>query len=190
MNEMISQEPFGQENHNNKKELIVLVGPPAIGKSTYIAKRKFSPDDVIVINRDNIVDEVAVSIGKTYDDMFNYTDPEIKNANDTINKKLEHQFKTAVISGKNIIVDMTNMNSKTRKRALQYADGHDFFKIAVVFTMQESDMPELLNRMQKRSLEIGSKTIGQPIIDRMISSFQQVSPDEGFDKVETFNNFK
>ena len=67
--EFVSQDEFGEENKDNKKELVVLVGPPAVGKSTYIA-RKFDPNDVSVVSRDDIVDEVAKGMNLTYDDMF------------------------------------------------------------------------------------------------------------------------
>jgi hypothetical protein len=47
--------------------------------------------------------------------------------------------------------------------------------------------------MKKRSEEIrsngGSKTIGEDVIYKMIKSFQQISPEEGFDKVDTVNTF-
>jgi hypothetical protein len=59
--------------------------------------------------------------------------------------------------------------------------------------MEESDLPELLRRMRERSAKIkqegGSKTIGEDVINRMITSFEKVSQSEGFDKVDTFNSF-
>jgi hypothetical protein len=88
---------------------------------------------------------------------------------------------------------MTNMTVGARRGALKYVQGKDFFRRAVVFTLQESDIPELIRRMKSRSEQIkangGSKTIGKDIVARMIKSFQSVSPDEGFDKVDTFNSF-
>lgn len=88
---------------------------------------------------------------------------------------------------------MTNMNANARKNALKYIEGKDYFKRAVVFTMQESDLPELLRRMRSRSEMIknngGSKTIGEDVVQRMVRSFQQISPSEGFDKVDTVNTF-
>jgi predicted kinase len=220
--EFISQDEFGDDNKENKKELIVLVGPPAVGKSTYIA-RKFDPKDVFVVSRDDIVDEVSKSMGLTYDDMFvlppkdsvpntsidgmekygmvekaplwmSWTKTVFKkvaDANEIINNQLQNKFKEAVDSGKNVVVDMTNMTAKIRQNALKYAQDRDFFRRAVVFTFAESDLPEIFNRMKKRSAEIaskgGSKTIGEDVIHRMIKSFEKVSPEEGFDKVETIN---
>lgn len=222
--EMIMQDEFGDHNHDNKTEIVVLVGPPAIGKSTYI-KNKFPPNSVYLVNRDNIVDSVASSLGLTYDDMFQNppNDAEVgaevpgkerfgivleappwmtwtkklysnlQTANNRINKMLEDEFQSAVNSGKNVVVDMTNMTANVRQKVLKYVEGKDFYKRAVVFTMQESDLPELLHRMKSRSDQIkaqgGSKTIGADVIDRMIKSFQQISPQEGFDKVDTVRSF-
>jgi hypothetical protein len=67
--EYISQDEFGDENLDQRKELVVLIGPPAVGKSTYVAQ-KFPSDDVFVINRDDIVNYISDGIGMTYDDMF------------------------------------------------------------------------------------------------------------------------
>jgi hypothetical protein len=45
------------------------------------------------------------------------------------------------------------------------------------------------SRSEKIKSQGGSKTIGEDIVNRMISSFQKVNPDEGFDKVDTINSF-
>lgn len=222
--EAISQNEYGNDNTQNKKELVVLIGPPAIGKSTFIAK-KFKPDDVFIVSRDNLVDEVSNKYGLTYDDMFvlppsnaklnslidgmekygivqkappwmKWTPvvyERVQNANSEINKLLEQRFKDSVTSGKNIVVDMTNMNTNSRRNALKHAHGLDYYRRAVVFTMQDSDLPELLRRMKTRSEKIkqqgGSKTIGEDVINKMIANFEKVSPEEGFDKIDTINTF-
>lgn len=222
--EIVSQEESGVENHHNKTEIVVLVGPPAVGKSTFI-KNKFPEGSVALVNRDDIVDDVSRSMGMTYDDMFelppkdsvvgstvagkenfgqvqdappwmNWTTKvysNIQEANKIINSQLEKKFRDAVSSGKHVIVDMTNMTSGARRGALKYVQGKDFFKRAVVFTLQESDLPELLKRMKNRSDFIkangGSKTIGADVIDRMIKSFQRVTSEEGFDKIDTVYTF-
>lgn len=222
--ESIVQQESGKNNDFDKKEIVVLVGPPAIGKSTYIAN-KFPKNSVYIVNRDDIVDEVSGSMGLTYDNMFE-TPPDdaivgkelpgkekfgvvleappwmkwakkvysnVQEANNLINKKLEERFKAAVNSGKHIIVDMTNMTVGARKSALKYVEGKDYFKRAVVFTLKDSDLPKLIQRMKTRSELIksqgGSKTIGEDVINRMIKSFQQVSPEEGFDRIDSFYSF-
>lgn len=57
------------ESHKNKREFILLVGPPGSGKSHYINKVNKN-NDYIVINRDDIATEIAEKNGLTYKDMF------------------------------------------------------------------------------------------------------------------------
>ena len=61
---------FLNENiKKSKKEFILLVGPPGSGKSTFIKKlQKNNKYDVI--NRDDVVTEVAERNGITYKEMF------------------------------------------------------------------------------------------------------------------------
>lgn len=54
-------------NQIKKVNFYILIGPPAIGKSTFI---KSMPDDTLVINRDDVVQQVASKYGLTYDDLF------------------------------------------------------------------------------------------------------------------------
>lgn len=222
--EFITQDEYGDENIQKKKELVVLVGPPAVGKSTYIAQ-KYNPEDVFVVSRDNIVDEVSSSKGFTYDEMFlippkdsvpntvidgmekyglvkeapswmrwtKYIFSKIQDANQEINAKLEKRFRDGIDSGKNVVVDMTNMTANSRKEALKYSKDKDFFRRAVVFNLSESDLPELIKRMKERSKKIeatgGKKTIGEDVIERMIRSFEKIDPKEGFDRVDSVNTF-
>src|SRR5574343_27366 len=53
-----------------KRIIYVLIGPPAIGKSTWISKYATTPDDVVIISNDKVVEEVAQSLGRSYGDMF------------------------------------------------------------------------------------------------------------------------
>jgi len=204
-----------------KKKIFVLVGPPAVGKSTWI-KNTFQKDDPYIINRDSIVEEVASQMEMTYDDMFSAppkdatmgTEDEkygtvvnspsfmtwqplsysnILDANKVINDKLNDKIKNAATSGRDIVVDMTNMTANARKQALKSISGKEdmFHKVAVVFPFHGAE--HIIKKMAfKRSQEIksqgGSKTIPPEVLDRMMSSFQQISPEEGFDEVVEMDN--
>ena len=204
-----------------KKKIFVLVGPPAVGKSTWI-KNTFQKDDPYIINRDSIVEEVASQMGMTYDDMFSAppkdstigTEDEkygtvvsspsfmtwqplsysnILDANKLINDKLNDKIKNAATSGRDIVVDMTNMTANARKQALKSISGKEdmFHKVAVVFPFHGAE--HIIKKMAfKRSQEIksqgGSKTIPPEVLDRMMSSFQQIAPEEGFDEVVEMDN--
>jgi energy-coupling factor transporter ATP-binding protein EcfA2 len=54
-------------NQIKKVNFYILIGPPAIGKSTFI---KTMPENTLVINRDDVVQQVASEYGLTYDDLF------------------------------------------------------------------------------------------------------------------------
>jgi predicted kinase len=58
---------FENEEVKNKK-IFVLVGPPSVGKSTWI-KSTFGEIEPYVISRDNLVEQVAAKeYGWTYED--------------------------------------------------------------------------------------------------------------------------
>lgn len=54
--------------NESPKKIFVLVGPPSVGKSTWVANMFREPP--YIIDRDSIVEQVAESRGWTYDDMF------------------------------------------------------------------------------------------------------------------------
>ena len=218
MDQMGIKKPFLESLE--KKKLFVLVGPPAIGKSTWI--KKTFEEKPYIISRDDIVDHIAGSMGMTYDDMFASPKAEetlgtendkygivvkspafmtwqplsyskILEANEKINNLLKERMRNATKSESDIVVDMTNMTANARKQALKILEGneHEYEKIAVVFDFKGAE--DIVKRMsRKRSDEIkavgGSKTIPDNVLDRMMSSFQDISPEENFDKVVSVDN--
>lgn len=57
------------ESNPDEKKIYILIGPPAVGKSTWV-ENNLGNQDLHVINRDEIVEEVAEENDLTYDDMF------------------------------------------------------------------------------------------------------------------------
>jgi ABC-type cobalamin/Fe3+-siderophores transport system ATPase subunit len=184
-----------------KKSIFVLVGPPSVGKSTWI-KSTFKKQNPYVISRDDVVNQVVSGMGWTYDDMFvSPPDPgmcrpvnkkeKLKNADQikdesgcasaqpesvkrkwvltklgdvdkkfgtveeppayvtwqrfsyskvaAANNKVHQLFTKRVAgaqpSGRDVVVDMTNMNARARKGAMQAIEGFegDYKKVAIVF---------------------------------------------------------
>ena len=212
---------FVKENlQNTNKTIYVLVGPPSVGKSTWI-KQTFIDVDPYTINRDEIVEQVAKTYGWTYDDLYVSPLPEqvegdVSEKYGTVVKSPEYMtwqplsyskvmeangkvgelFSKKVSEAKgqeNIVVDMTNMNAGSRVGALKAIEGveNEYRKVAVVFNFKGAEeiiKKVALKRAEEAKIEGKSKTIPPEAFDRMFKSFQEVSPEEGFDEVVNVDN--
>ena len=161
-------------NINKLKEpyILVLIGPPLVGKSTWIRENFISKDiDVNVISRDQLVMDLYGS------DDYNKAFKEVNQKE--VNDMLERSFIEASKNGDNVIVDMTNLTSKRRKSTLNYF-GDEYQKVAVIFP--PVDWEEIKRRNEKRERE-EQKTIPDHVIKNMLSSYQPVKEEEGFDKI-------
>ena len=156
----------------NLKEpfVIILIGPPLSGKSTWI-RENFPTTEVI--SRDETVMEVYGS--RNYTEAFNNVDQK------EVDRVLTQKFLDANVAKKNVIVDMTHMASKRRKQNLNYFS-NDYYKLGVIFPILSDD--EYVRRNQKR-IEEENKDLPMRIVKSMISSYQPITPDEGFNKVIT-----
>ncbi len=154
----------------NLKEpfVIILIGPPLSGKTTFI-RENFPTTEVI--SRDEIVMEVYGS--KNYTEAFKSVDQK------EVDKVLAQRFLDANKEKKNVIVDMTHMASKRRKQNLNYFTD-DYYKLGVIFPILSDD--EYVKRNQKR-IEEENKDLSMGIVKSMISSYQPITSDEGFNKV-------
>ena len=192
------------ESFGDTKKIYVLVGPPSVGKSTWI-KNTFNQISPFVINRDDIVENVAKEYGWTYDDMFVNPPTDSKEgdvsekygkvvkspdfmtwspisydkileANNKVTKLLNEKVLEA--KGKNnIVVDMTNMTSGARKIALKPIEGdeQEYHKVAVVFNFEGAQ--DLIKKVAfKRAEE--AKKIGK----------SKTIPEAAFDRM--FKSFQ
>lgn len=148
--------------------VILLIGPPLSGKTTWI-RENFPTTDVI--SRDEIVMEVHGS--RNYTEAFNSVDQK------EVDRILRQRLLDYSSEKRSVIVDMTNMTTKRRKSSLNYfSDG--YYKMAVVFTILSDE--EYKTRNDKRILE-ENKDLPMYVIKNMISSYQPISTEEGFDEV-------
>jgi predicted kinase len=150
--------------------VIILIGPPLSGKSTWI-RENFPTTEVI--SRDETVMEVYGS--RNYTEAFNNVDQK------EVDRVLTQKFLDANAAKKNVIVDMTHMASKRRKQNLNYFS-NDYYKLGVIFPILSDD--EYVRRNQKR-IEEENKDLPMRIVKSMISSYQPITTDEGFNKVIT-----
>ena len=154
----------------NLKEpfVIILIGPPLSGKTTWI-RENFPTTEVI--SRDEIVMELYGS--RNYTEAFKSVDQK------EVDKVLTQKFIDANKEKKNVIVDMTHMASKRRKQNLNYFTD-DYYKLGVIFPILSDE--EYEKRNQKR-IEEENKDLPMGIVKSMISSYQPITSDEGFNKV-------
>lgn len=152
----------------NTPTLIVLVGPPASGKSTYISTMAH---DSVIISTDNIVEAIAKEQGKTYSEVWKTS---VKEAT----KRMYVQLDEAIKDRKNVIWDQTNLTAKKRKEILSRFP-KDYHTECVYFMV---DQNELFRRLKARAIETG-KDIPAGIVINMIKTYEVPDKSEGFDRV-------
>ena len=148
--------------------LYMLVGVPASGKSTWLAKNK-SPDGVVV-SSDNHIEAIAKKQGKTYNDVF-------KDAVKIASGKMNIDARMAFNAGLDVYWDQTNLNAKTRRGKLAMVPDN-YRKVAVVFPTPDEE--EHKRRLGSRP----GKSIPDNIMQSMMGNFEYPTTAEGFDEVE------
>lgn len=163
-----------------KATMIMLIGPPGSGKSTYIndllmIKNALCNDNykVVVISTDDIFEELAKDAGITYTEAFD------KFSFKEIEREMFNRLDTAIKENRDIIIDQTNMSVKSRARKLQKFPSN-YHKEAVVFNV---DRVELDRRLNEREKETG-KIIPKFVVDSMLRSYQEPTKAEGFDLIK------
>lgn len=155
-------------------ELIMLVGIPTSGKSTYVQKLKRLDywKDAVVLSTDNYIEEYAKRVGQTYNEVFDDVIPDAT-------RELELQLNMAKENGKNIIWDQTNLSRKSRKNKLRKIPS--FYTRGVVYF--EISLEEALERNKHRE----GKFIPESILKRMWHQLEIPTREENFDYVERGN---
>ena len=148
------------ETGEKKKALIILVGPPASGKSTW--GKKFADDnDVVYVSTDAIRAEIGSG----------EADQSVSQAAFGIARQRVSQ---ALGVGKSAMIDATSVNRKSRKDWINMVRGHGAYIIAVAFEVPKD---ELLKRDAKRE-----RHVGPDVIERFVSRYERPSTSE-VDKV-------
>ena len=154
-------------------KLIVLVGPPARGKSTWREKFLASQtEEWVIASTDDLVEEWAAERGLTYDEVWGQVPW------GQFNKTFKDAYQNALTVGKNVIIDRTSMSAKNRR---------DYFKDlpegteveAVVFVV---DDVELKRRMKERK-EATGKSVPYAAVAAMQQRYEAPTRAEGFTKI-------
>ena len=153
-----------------KPKVILLVGPPLSGKDTYI--NSIGALGYKVISRDEIM--MSLHENNNYSEAFRTVDQK------KVDSILKKEITYSIENKRDIIINMTNLKRKSRKRIMDKFSGTDYEKIAIVFPKLE--LNEYFRRNEKRNTE-ENKFIPTKVINSMIESWEDVTTNEGFDNI-------
>lgn len=147
----------------NQSKLIMMVGIPGSGKSTWV-KNNFP--NIVPVSRDTIRFELLDERGGDY---FDYEDE--------VFDKFIHQIIGSLVTDEITIADATHLNKKSRARVLnkvrKFADEIE----AVVL---DTDLETAFERNDQRE---GRAWVKHGIIRRMWFSMEMPEETEGFNKI-------
>lgn len=145
-----------------KPKLIVMVGLPGSGKSTYAKELVKNKKADIILSSDAIREELT-------------GDENNQTVNDKVFKLLYQRMNDYLADGKNVVVDATNTTLKSRLRIMSECKV-DCTKEAVVVN------PTVLECYKRDSSR--DRTVGEQVINRFLSGFQCPQKFEGFDSIK------
>ena len=109
-----------------KGQIVIMVGPPRAGKSTYI--ETIIRPDTVVISRDNLV--MKYGTGDSYSESWKSLTVEQQTM---IDEEIIKTYNDALKDNKgHIIIDMTNMSKKSRSKWVNHPKAKGYFREAVL----------------------------------------------------------
>ncbi len=142
----------------------MLVGIPGCGKSTYTKDK-----DAVVVSSDAIRKELGFNQGQGTGEVFEI---------------MQKRSKEALLKGKDVIFDATNLTRKRRMGILNGLNGVPCVKECVLFT---EPYEECLRRNAARS---GFDLVPEDIMYFMLTQFQTPMLCEGFDSIKQIQTTK
>lgn len=160
--------PIRREPRKTDKEVVILCGLPASGKSTWLRKSLLEDENfgTYIISRDYHVENNSSSMN--YNEAWEEVDQKL------VDRLVQEDFKLCQ-GYTSVVVDMTHMSKKSRRRSLSHF-GPEYKKKCVVFL---PDLQEIYLRNKKRC----GKIIGESVYDKMMRSFYPPTYEE-FDEIE------
>ena len=151
---------------NNKPKLIVPIGLPGCGKSTW-AKEMVEKESYVVHSSD----QIRLELGTTADD---------PHKNDQKAFQIMHErVKKDLLAGKNCIYDATNLSRKNRRQFLEELTHIPCEKEALLFLVPVEVCKERNSRRE------GFARVPNSVYDRMLKAFNV--PDKRYDGFDTID---
>jgi predicted kinase len=170
--------------HEQGKNLTVLVGLPNSGKSTIRAELQKKNKNLFVVSRDDMLEDFyrrKTGKVKDYNTMYRFLH-EDKDLLKEFDKEYEDLLNSIAKTKSDILIDMTQLSLSSRRKMLNHFTKFD--KKAVVIM---TDNNTLYERNDKRYEETG-KFISRTVIENMMTSFTFPVIEEGFDNIELMIN--
>ena len=159
----------------NQPYVILLVGLPLSGKSTFYNEYLYNMNNVL-ISRDEIM--LSEFGSRDYDLAY-----DVLGESKLIDKKLKSELLKLSKEKRNVVIDMTNLTIKGRWNHIAKFPKH--FKCAVIFDELSDDEYIKRNHIRQKKED---KTITMEVINRMRESYVTVELDEGFDYIINSND--
>ena len=159
----------------------MLIGLPGSGKST-VAEKLAKGEDAVIVSTDKIREELFGDEAIQSNEKYN---------GNTVFCIAHDRVKIAMLEGKNVIFDATNVKRKDRKYfldllrpekflALQKTNYHYRFHAILIATPYEKCLENNLNRR---------RVVPEEVIKRMMCNFEVPMKFEGWDVVEVYRPF-
>lgn len=146
--------------------LVITVGAPGSGKSTWVEKYKTTHADTTFLSSDAL----RAVFGKDEND---------QSVSGRVFEHMENEVDRLLCEGKDVCIDATNMHRKARKVWINLAKQHGAILTAYVFVVNRDT---LIERNQKRG-ETGGRNVPVDVIDRMLANYVEPSKEEGFNQI-------
>lgn len=152
---------------NNNLQVILMVGCPGSGKSTWSKNAASVNNDIVRL----CPDEYRAKLGEGEED---------QSVSEQAFAAVKRDMAEALKNGISVLIDATLMYRKARKDFIHIAKQYEAKVIAVVF---EVDEKTAIERNAKRASE-GGRNVPTHIIQNMLSKYQRPSTEEGFDEIK------
>lgn len=142
--------------------IVIMVGAPGSGKSTFVEKYKTTHPDMVFLSSD----QLRSVFGKNEND---------QSVSAQVFQHMEREVDRLLFENKDVCIDATNMHRKSRKPWVDLAKKHGARLEAYVFV---AGRDILVERNKKRGAS-GGRDVPADVIDRMLNNYVVPSAEEG-----------